>query len=307
MQDKSSYSSNNKPQISEGLQNFINAMVEEIVLNGKPFDEQKKKWLKKYSEAEGVNYMELERDLGDFFELIPEYLTTNTLAVKRITEEKAKSCYISDNAVKRIVDKKTIELKKEKEKLEREQALAEAKRKKQEEQTRLNRERKDNEEYLKRKNEEVCKVFEAQRKRLIEEARIDHERKAKEENQRRLNDEPKRKAEEDRLLKERNRNEEIINKGAEHKKIEIPYVNGIIIFIMLSILINLSDFSIPGYFGSLIPLGIGLYLLYLAKLKLHREGVQIKFANIYKFVRIVLLGYLILLSYIIFKLITMYF
>jgi len=64
MQDKSSYSNPNKPQISEGLQDFINAMVEEIVLKGEAFDDQKKKWLKKYSEAEGVDYCGLEKRLS---------------------------------------------------------------------------------------------------------------------------------------------------------------------------------------------------------------------------------------------------
>jgi hypothetical protein len=64
MQDKSSYTNPNKPQISDGLQNFINAMVEEIVLKGEAFDEQKKKWLKKYSEAEGIDYHEIEKRLG---------------------------------------------------------------------------------------------------------------------------------------------------------------------------------------------------------------------------------------------------
>jgi hypothetical protein len=64
MTDKSSYSNSNNPQISEGLQNFINAMVEEIVLKSEAFDEQKKKWLKKYSEAEGFDYHEIEKRLG---------------------------------------------------------------------------------------------------------------------------------------------------------------------------------------------------------------------------------------------------
>jgi hypothetical protein len=105
MQDKSSYTSNNKPQISEILQNFINAMVEEIVLKGEAFDEQKKKWLKKYSEAEGLNYAELEGNLNDFFELLPECLTTNTPAVKRIIEEKAIACFIGENVINNILKK----------------------------------------------------------------------------------------------------------------------------------------------------------------------------------------------------------
>ncbi|HCA44034.1 MAG TPA: hypothetical protein DEP28_12375, partial [Bacteroidetes bacterium] len=61
MKDKSNYSRNDKPNISEVLQNYINALVEEIVLKGETFDDQKKKWLRKYSEAEGVNFNELNK------------------------------------------------------------------------------------------------------------------------------------------------------------------------------------------------------------------------------------------------------
>ena len=42
MEDKSLFSSNRSAKISDGLQNFIDSMVEEIVLEGKPFDTQKK-------------------------------------------------------------------------------------------------------------------------------------------------------------------------------------------------------------------------------------------------------------------------
>jgi hypothetical protein len=63
MQDKSSYSSSNKPQISEGLQEYINSMVEETVLNGGDFDETKKKWLKQYCKSEGVNSEIIETNL----------------------------------------------------------------------------------------------------------------------------------------------------------------------------------------------------------------------------------------------------
>jgi hypothetical protein len=94
MQDKSSYSSNNKPQISEGLQNFINAMVEEIVLKGEAFDEQKKKGLKKYSEAEGLNYTELERKLNDFFELLEEFQKNQAKALGRMLIDLGSACFI---------------------------------------------------------------------------------------------------------------------------------------------------------------------------------------------------------------------
>jgi len=80
MQDKSNYSNPNKPQISKGLQDFINAMVEEIVLKGEAFDEQKKKWLKKYSEAEGLNYADIEEILDILFQLI---LNANDIAKKK--------------------------------------------------------------------------------------------------------------------------------------------------------------------------------------------------------------------------------
>jgi uncharacterized protein (TIGR02145 family) len=94
MKDKSSYSSPNKSQISEGLQNFINAMVEEIVLKGEPFDEQKKKWLKKYSEAEGVNYSELEANLNDFFEAMQDYQRTKANSIIKLLEIQANTCFI---------------------------------------------------------------------------------------------------------------------------------------------------------------------------------------------------------------------
>jgi len=113
MQDRSSYSSsNNKPQISEGLQNFINAMVEEIVLKGEAFDDQKKKWLKKYSEAEGLNYIELEGNLILLFALLNDYFSTKSDAIKQVLIEKAKTCYVSENLILKAVSQKSDDNKK---------------------------------------------------------------------------------------------------------------------------------------------------------------------------------------------------
>ena len=55
MQDQSLFTGNQHRTISEGLQNFIDSMVDEIVIEGKPFDTQKK-YLKKFSENEGLAY-----------------------------------------------------------------------------------------------------------------------------------------------------------------------------------------------------------------------------------------------------------
>ncbi|HAY70367.1 MAG TPA: hypothetical protein DCX89_00615 [Saprospirales bacterium] len=106
MQDKSNYS-NNKPQISEALQNYINAMVEEIVLKGEAFDEQKKKWLRKYSEAEGVNFEELERDFQDLFEALKEYNETGSKSILKFIEIQIHRCFLQPEIIHLLLIKPT--------------------------------------------------------------------------------------------------------------------------------------------------------------------------------------------------------
>ncbi len=107
MQDKSSYIKN-KPNISEVLQNYINAMVEEIVLKSETFDDQKKKWLRKYSEAEGVNFNELNKDLTDFFELYSDFQKTQSAALQRVLENQAKACYITEVLYRKLINIKPV-------------------------------------------------------------------------------------------------------------------------------------------------------------------------------------------------------
>ena len=68
MEDKSLYNSQ-VSKISENLQNYIDSMVEEIVLESKPFDAQKK-YLRKFSEKEGLNYDKLEENINTFLEIL---------------------------------------------------------------------------------------------------------------------------------------------------------------------------------------------------------------------------------------------
>jgi len=78
-------------------------MVEEIVLKGEPFDEQKKKWLKKYSEAEGLNYVELEGNLSDFISYVPGFYTTDLKTLQLNLEVSAKKCYIRTDLIKHLL------------------------------------------------------------------------------------------------------------------------------------------------------------------------------------------------------------
>ncbi|MDP0530685.1 hypothetical protein NLB58_02185 [Porphyromonas gingivalis] len=102
MKDQSLYNSQRIQGISESLQNYIDAMVEEIVLEGKPFDSQKK-YLKKFSEKDGIDYNKLKADINTFLK-IPESLkyTFNKLQVK-LAEEKGRECHISENTIKKLI------------------------------------------------------------------------------------------------------------------------------------------------------------------------------------------------------------
>ncbi len=104
MEDQSIYT-NSRPQggISENLQRFIDAMVEEIALEGKPFDTQKK-YLKKYSENEGLDYDKLEADIITFIEILDSLKTAFSKLQVKLAEEKGRECYISEEMVKKLVN-----------------------------------------------------------------------------------------------------------------------------------------------------------------------------------------------------------
>jgi len=105
MQDKSSYSNSNKPQISEGLQNFIKALVEEIIWEGKSY-EKKRKYLERYSQNEGIDFEELEKNMNDFFELLQVMDKTDSNVLKMYYLEAADKCFISKSTAESFLLKK---------------------------------------------------------------------------------------------------------------------------------------------------------------------------------------------------------
>lgn len=102
MEDKSLYNSQQSQGISETLQNYIDSMVEEIVLEGKPFDAQKK-YLRKFSEKEGLNYDKLEEDINTFLEILESLETAFNKPQVKLAEEKGRECYISEGTIKKLV------------------------------------------------------------------------------------------------------------------------------------------------------------------------------------------------------------
>ena len=103
MEDQSLFSGSQPKGISEGLQNFINAMVEEIVLEGKPFDSQKK-YLRKFSENEGLDYEALEKSIAELTETLEEMKSSDSKTLLRLALFQAKEACVSEAEVMRIVE-----------------------------------------------------------------------------------------------------------------------------------------------------------------------------------------------------------
>ena len=102
MSDKTIYNNGQSLSISEGLQNFIDSMVEEIVLEGKPFNTQKK-YLKKFSENEGLDYDKLEVDISTFIEILENLENVSSNLMERLAIEKGTDSYISSSVVKKLL------------------------------------------------------------------------------------------------------------------------------------------------------------------------------------------------------------
>jgi hypothetical protein len=103
MEDKSLFNSDEPRTISEGLQNFIDAMVEEIVLEGKPFDTQKK-YLKKFSENEGLDYEALEKGITELVETMREMKTSDSQTLMRLALFQARECHVTETQIQRLAE-----------------------------------------------------------------------------------------------------------------------------------------------------------------------------------------------------------
>ena len=108
MEDESIFTKSQCKEISEGLQSFIDSMVEEIVLEGKPFDSQKK-YLKKFSENEGLDYEKLEADIVTFIEILDSFKTAFSNLQLKLAREKGDDCHISEGMVEKLINHSSVQ------------------------------------------------------------------------------------------------------------------------------------------------------------------------------------------------------
>ena len=138
--------------ISEPLRQFIEDLAKKVTLEGKPFDNNQKEWLRCYCEAEGFDYETLETKLNMFFKSIKELEEHESQGTEWLLGLLAKDCYVPDTlANKLIVNATMVRAKKEadrkarakkaREEEEREhKAKEEAERREKEERERIRRE-----------------------------------------------------------------------------------------------------------------------------------------------------------------------
>ena len=87
--------------ISDAFREFIEALVEEVVLEGKPFEEQEN-WLYRYSKAEGRDYNTLLDNIIEFFVVMEEWKQHRSKSSELMAKMLAKECYISESEMEKL-------------------------------------------------------------------------------------------------------------------------------------------------------------------------------------------------------------
>lgn len=89
-------------KISESLRQFIETLVEEVVLEGKAFDDQKE-LLNILCDAENVDYATLEKNLTNFIKIMKDWKLKPSKLGEMAARAMAKNCYLSDGALEMLM------------------------------------------------------------------------------------------------------------------------------------------------------------------------------------------------------------
>ena len=88
--------------ISSELRQYIEALVEEVVLEGKPFEDHKK-YLCRFCEAEGIDFASLETNLTDLFETFEAQKTHESKREERMARTLGKECFLSEDKLEQLI------------------------------------------------------------------------------------------------------------------------------------------------------------------------------------------------------------
>ena len=88
--------------ISDLLRQYIEALVKEVIVEGKPFDDHKNS-LRHYSITEGIDYETLEKNLLLLFDIADELKTLESNTVEAMLVITARECHLSDKEAVRII------------------------------------------------------------------------------------------------------------------------------------------------------------------------------------------------------------
>ena len=154
--------------ISEELHHFIAGLVENVILEDGNF-ENHKKYLRRFCQTEGIDYIQFETDLNDLFETAEELKSHESRGSERLLKLLAKGCYLYPDEIDKIIS--AINTKR----------LEEETKRRAEEAARIKREAEERERKVKKEAEKERRAREATERKAVNRAREESERKAKEE------------------------------------------------------------------------------------------------------------------------------
>lgn len=88
--------------ISPELRQYIEALVEEVVLEGKSFENQKK-YLQRFCENEGISFRSFETRLTTLFETMNELKAHESKGSERLIRILGEECYLSEDKLDQLL------------------------------------------------------------------------------------------------------------------------------------------------------------------------------------------------------------
>lgn len=88
--------------ISKELREYIEAIAEEVVLGGKSLQDHER-YLRRFCEAESMDYEALKADLTDFIQCVTEYRKTKSKAGERLAQLLARECFVGSKTLEKLM------------------------------------------------------------------------------------------------------------------------------------------------------------------------------------------------------------